>query len=149
MLKATVESLFNSREIIFKQFSESPLAHFNSISGNKIDQHFMVSLREIIFEHMSDENLDVEMLTNLMHTSTSTLYRKVKANTGLKVNEYIKICRLKKAAELLAQGRYKINEVAYLTGFSSASYFATSFLKQFNITPSNFVKSIRSDITES
>ena len=148
LLTATVESLFNSREIIFKQFSESPLAHFNSISGNKIDQQFMVNLREIIVEHMSDENLDVEMLTELMHTSTSTLYRKVKANTGLKVNEYIKICRLKKAAELLAQGRYKINEVAYLTGFSSASYFATSFLKQFNISPSNFLKSIKNDDTE-
>ena len=38
--------------------------------------------------------------------------------------------------------------VAYLTGFSSASYFATSFLKQFNISPSNFVKSIRNDNTE-
>lgn len=148
LLKATIESLFHSREIMFKQFSESPLTHFNSISGNKIDQQFMVSLREIIFEHMSDENLDVEMLTDLMHTSTSTLYRKVKANTGLKVNEYIKICRLKKAAELLAQGKYKINEVAYLTGFSSASYFATSFLKQFNISPSNFVKSIKNDNTE-
>ena len=149
LLKATVQSLFHSRELMYKQFSESPLTHFNSISGNKMDQQFMVSLREIIFEHMSDENLDVEMLTDLMHTSTSTLYRKVKANTGLKVNEYIKICRLKKAAELLAEGKYKINEVAYLTGFSSASYFATSFLKQFNISPSNFVKSIRNDNTES
>ena len=148
LLKASIQSLFHSRELMYKQFSESPLTHFNSISGNKMDQQFMVSLREIIFEHMSDENLDVEMLTDLMHTSTSTLYRKVKANTGLKVNEYIKICRLKKAAELLAEGKYKINEVAYLTGFSSASYFATSFLKQFNISPSNFVKSIRNDNTE-
>ena len=148
LLKATVESLFHSREIIYKQLSEAPLTHFNSITGNKIDQQFMVSLREIIIEHMSDENLDVEMLTNLMHTSTSTLYRKVRANTGLKVNEYIKICRLKKAAELLAQGSYKINEVAYLTGFSSASYFATSFLKQFNISPSNFVKSIKNEKAE-
>lgn len=148
LLKASIQSLFHSREMMYKQFSESPLTHFNSISGNKMDQQFMVSLREIIFEHMSDENLDVEMLTDLMHTSTSTLYRKVKANTGLKVNEYIKICRLKKAAELLAEGKYKINEVAYLTGFSSASYFATSFAKQFNISPSNFVKSIRNDNVE-
>ncbi|MBQ2103896.1 MAG: response regulator, partial [Bacteroidales bacterium] len=145
LMKATIESLFHSREIMYKQFSESPLTHFNSISSNKMDQQFMYDLREKIFEHMADENLDVEMLTRLMGTSTSTLYRKVKANTGQKVNEYIKICRLKKAAELLAEGKYRINEVAYLTGFSSASYFATSFLKQFNISPSNFVKSIKND----
>ena len=148
LMKATIESLFHSRELMYKQFSESPLTHFNSISSNKMDQQFMYDLREIIFEHMADENLDVEMLTNLMGTSTSTLYRKVKANTGLKVNEYIKICRLKKAAELLAEGKYRINEVAYLTGFSSASYFATSFLKQFNISPSNFVKSIKNEAVE-
>ena len=148
LMKATIESLFHSRELMYRQFSESPLTHFNSISGNKMDQQFMYDLREKIFEHMADENLDVEMLTKLMGTSTSTLYRKVKANTGQKVNEYIKICRLKKAAELLAEGKYRINEVAYLTGFSSASYFATSFLKQFNISPSNFVKSIKNESTQ-
>ena len=148
LLKTSIQNLFHSREMMYKQLSESPLTHFSSISGNKMDQQFMTSLREVIIEHMSDENMDIEMLTELMHTSTSTLYRKVKANTGLKVNEYIKICRLKKAAELLAEGKYKINEVAYLTGFSSASYFATSFLKQFNISPSNFVKSIRNENTE-
>ena len=46
----------------------------------------------------------------------------------------------KKAAELLAENNYRINEVAYLVGFSSPSYFTLSFQKQFNMLPSEFTK---------
>jgi AraC-like DNA-binding protein len=67
----------------------------------------------------------------------------VTAGTGLNVNEYIRVCRLKQAAEMLASRRYRVSEVAYLTGFSSPSYFATCFQKQFNMTPSAFVKNLK------
>ena len=79
---------------------------------------------------------------NQLNVSSSTLYRKVKANTGMNVNEYIRLCRLKEAAQLLASRQYRINEVADMLGFSSSSYFAASFQKQFNISPSAFVKSL-------
>lgn len=49
------------------------------------------------------------------------------------------------AAELLASGKYRVNEVADVVGFSSASYFSTNFQKQFSMTPSAFVKSLRSE----
>jgi transcriptional regulator GlxA family with amidase domain len=45
---------------------------------------------------------------------------------------------LKKAAELLAAGDYKMYEIAALTGFSSQSNFARNFHKQFGITPSDY-----------
>ena len=44
---------------------------------------------------------------------------------------------------MLASRRYRVSEVAYLTGFSSPSYFATCFQKQFNMTPSAFVKNLK------
>lgn len=68
--------------------------------------------------------------------------RTIQANTGLSINEYIRVCRLKQAAELLSSQKYKINEVAFMTGFSSPSYFATCFQKQFNLSPSEFVKNL-------
>ena len=55
-------------------------------------------------------------------------------------NDYIRLCRLKKAAELLAKGDLRINEVASKLGFSTTSYFTSCFLKQFGLTPSEFVK---------
>ena len=145
LLRANINSLFKNREITYQQFMNSPLTHFNSVTASNVDQEYMDKLHDIIVKHLADHNLNIEMITDLLGTSKSTLYRKVKANTGLNINEYIRLCRLKQAAEMLSSQKYRINEVAYLVGFSSPSYFATSFQKQFNISPSNFVKRLKGE----
>ena len=145
LLMANISNLFKNKEIAYRQFANSPLSHFNSLSFNNIEKAFMDKLHEAIMKHMAEQDLGIDTLTTLLGTSTSTLYRKIKANTGLNTNEYIRICRLKKAAEMLSTQEYRINEVAYLVGFSSPSYFTTSFQKQFNISPSAFVKNLRTE----
>ena len=143
LLRANIASLFKNRDIAYKQFTDSPLTHFNSVNSSKMDEEFMEKLHGIVMKHMAEQDLSIETLTTLIGTSKSTLYRKVKANTGLNINEYIRLCRLKQAAEMLSSQKYRINEVAYMVGFSSPSYFATSFQKQFNISPSAFVKNLK------
>lgn len=54
--------------------------------------------------------------------------------------DFIRIVRLKRAAELLQEGEYRINEIAILVGFQSQSYFAKSFQKQFGVLPKDFIK---------
>ncbi len=143
LLRANIASLFKNRDIAYKQFTDSPLTHFNSVNTSKMDEEFMEKLHGIVMKHMAEQDLSIETLTSLIGTSKSTLYRKVKANTGLNINEYIRLCRLKQAAEMLSSQKYRVNEVAYMVGFSSPSYFATSFQKQFNISPSAFVKNLK------
>ncbi len=143
LLMANISNLFKNKEIAYRQFANSPLSHFNSVSFNNVEKAFMDKLHETIMKHMAEQDLGIDTLTQLIGTSKSTLYRKIKANTGLNTNEYIRICRLKKAAEMLSTQEYRVNEVAYLVGFSSPSYFTTSFHKQFNISPSVFVKNLR------
>jgi Signal transduction histidine kinase len=143
LLRANIASLFKNRDIAYKQFTDSPLTHFNSVNSSKMDEEFMEKLHGIVMKHMAEQDLSIETLTTLIGTSKSTLYRKVKANTGLNINEYIRLCRLKQAAEMLSSQKYRVNEVAYMVGFSSPSYFATSFQKQFNISPSAFVKNLK------
>ena len=145
LLKANVSNLFKNKEIAFKQFTESPLSHYNSVTVGSVDNDFMEKLHAEVMKHLSEQDLNIEALTSILGTSKSTLYRKIKANTGLNINEYIRLCRLKEAAEMLSSQKYRINEVAYLVGFSSPSYFTTSFQKQFNISPSAFVKRIRQE----
>ena len=108
-----------------------------------MDQEFMERLHETVMKHLAEPDLNIETLTTELGTSKSTLYRKVTANTGLNINEYIRVSRLKKAAEMLSSQKYRISEVAYMTGFSSPSYFATCFQKQFNVSPSAFVKGLK------
>ena len=80
------------------------------------------------------------MIADLMNLSRPTLYRKISAISNLTPNELIKITRLKKAAELIAQGEMKIYEIAEAVGFKSQPYFSQSFSKQFNMSPSQYAK---------
>jgi len=143
LLKANISNLFKNRDIAYKQFTTSPLAHFSSVKTSKIDDDYMTKLHDTVMKHLDEQDLGIETLTAILGTSKSTLYRKVKANTGLNINEYIRLCRLKQAAELLSSQKYRVNEVAYLVGFSSPSYFATCFQNQFNQSPSSFVKNLK------
>lgn len=145
LLKANISNLFRNREISYHQFTASPLSHFSSSVTNDIDDEFMEKLHNTIMQNMAERELNTEELVDLMKISKSTLYRKIKANTGLNTSEYVRLCRLKKAAELLASQEYRINEVAYMVGFSSPSYFATAFLKQFKVSPSAFVKNLNGE----
>ena len=143
LLLANVANLFKNREIANRQFTQSPLTHFNSMVTGGMDQEFMERLHDTVMKHLAEPDLNIETLTTELGTSKSTLYRKVTANTGLNINEYIRVSRLKKAAEMLSSQKYRISEVAYMTGFSSPSYFATCFQKQFNVSPSAFVKGLK------
>ena len=143
LLLANVANLFKNREIANRQFTQSPLTHFNSMVTGGMDQEFMERLHDTVMKHLAEPDLNIETLTTELGTSKSTLYRKVTANTGLNINEYIRVSRLKKAAEMLSSQKYRISEVAYMTGFSSPSYFATCFQKQFNVSPSTFLKGLK------
>jgi DNA-binding response OmpR family regulator len=137
-LQAQIASLLNNRNTLREYFANSPLVHINSIAHTRADEHFLATLHEIIIEHMEDVELDVEQLARYMNMSRVTLYRKIKAISDLTPIELIHITRLKKAAELLATGDYKMYEIAALTGFSSQSNFARNFHKQFGITPTDY-----------
>ena len=140
ILVAQISNLFKNRDIRNKQFVTSPLAHISCSSINKVEYEFVNSLHSFILNHISEPELSIDRLSNEMNMSRATLTRKVKANTGLTVNEYVRICRLKKAVELLSENSYRINEVAYLVGYTSASYFTKVFQKQFGKLPSEFVR---------
>ena len=144
LLEANIANLFKNRDIAYRQFSNSPLSQSTGVATNKMDEDFMSRLHAIVLEKMSENDLGIDDLSSALNISNSTLFRKVKANTGMNIIEYIRLCRLKRAAELLASRQYRINEVADMVGFSSSSYFAANFQKQFNVSPSAFVKGLES-----
>lgn len=90
---------------------------------------------DTLFHH---NKIDVKQLARLMHMSRPTLYRKLKGIMDLTPNEWINETRMNRAAELLAEGRYKASQVARLLGFTSQSSFGKKFLKQFKVTPASY-----------
>ncbi|UBM59065.1 response regulator [Marinilongibacter aquaticus] len=138
-LKVQVANLLDNRQNIIDYFSNSPLAHIRSIAHTKADEKFIERLDAIIDSHIADPNLSVETLAEEMHMSRSTFYRKIKEMSNLSPNELVNIARLKRAAELLQTGEYRIYEVAELVGYNSQTSFGRNFQKQFNMTPSEYM----------
>jgi AraC-like DNA-binding protein len=104
------------------------------------DVEWLEALTDIIKKNLTNEQFTVDTLASEMAVSRSNLRRKVLGVTGLPPNDYIRLVRLKVAAELLQSGKYRVNEVCSLIGFSSHSYFSTCFQKQFGVLPKDYVK---------
>lgn len=94
----------------------------------------------VVEDNIEMEDMDMPFLTDKMCMSHSTLYRKVKGITGLTPNEFIRKIKLTRAVQLLKSENVAINEIPFLTGFNSISYFRRVFKKEFGITPSEFIQ---------
>ena len=73
-----------------------------------------------------------------MNISRSGLFAKLKLLADVTPNEMIQVVRLRHAARLLREGKYRVNEVCYMVGFSSPSYFSKCFSKQFGVKPAEY-----------
>ena len=138
-LHVQITNLLTNRNKIREHFANSPLTHIKSIAYSKADEQFLEELNNVIYENIEDPELDVEQVAKKMNMSRPTFYRKIKVVSDLTPNELINLARLKKAAELLAEGSYKIYEVAEMVGYNSQTNFGRSFLKQFGVTPRDYV----------
>lgn len=144
-LQVQIANLLTNRHKIREYFANSPLVHIKSMAYSSADEQFLETLNETIRLHLEDTALDVETLARVMNMSRPTLYRKIKAISNLTPNELINITRLKKAAEMLAAGQYKVYEVADMVGYNSQNNFGRNFLKQFGITPTEYMSMKKGD----
>jgi AraC-like DNA-binding protein len=97
---------------------------------------------DIISNHISDSDFNLESLSNEAGMSQMNLYRKIKGLFGLSPAEFVKTIRLKQGAEMLSIKTGNISEIAYEVGFNNPAYFSTCFRQQFGISPSTFVKNL-------
>jgi DNA-binding response OmpR family regulator len=140
-LQVQVSSLIKNRNKIKAYFASSPLIHIKTMAYSKGDEQFLEKLQETILKNLDNQNLDVEHLAEHMNMSRPTLYRKIKSISDLTPNELINLARLKKAAELLNEGFFKIYEVSEMVGYSSQTHFGRNFAKQFGMSPSDYIHS--------
>ncbi|MBQ1980786.1 MAG: helix-turn-helix domain-containing protein [Alistipes sp.] len=102
------------------------------------DEDLLNRFIEHIKKNMSDINLSIDDIASDMCMSRSNLFRKVKQITGIGPNEYMRLARLKRAAELLQERRHSIADICMLVGFNSPSYFSSCFKKQYGCLPTDY-----------
>ncbi len=142
-LLAQMKSIFSNRKNIKAYFTNSPISHLKEMNISAADKTFITQLNKVIYDNISDIDLNVDELSRLMNMSRPTLYRKIKGLSDLTPNELIIASRLKKAAELLSANNYRISEVAMMVGYSVQSNFSRDFHKQFGISPSHFLEQLK------
>lgn len=133
----------NMRQKFSLQISSIPSANEN-VEENKhfmsaIDKEFYDKVVQLIHEHMDDPEFGVTMLSRKVAMSAPILYKKLKAVSDLSVNDFIKLIRMKKAAELLLKKELTIAEIAYQVGYNDRKYFSKEFKKQYGVTPTEFM----------
>jgi signal transduction histidine kinase/ligand-binding sensor domain-containing protein/DNA-binding response OmpR family regulator len=138
-LSAQISNLLLNRNKIKEYFANSPLTHIKTIGYTKADKAFLEKLKQVIDDNLTNIDIDVECIAKIMNMSRPTFYRKIKALSNLTPHELIHITRLKKAAELLSEGNYKVYEVSAMVGYSLQTNFARDFHKQFGMTPTEYV----------
>lgn len=111
-------------------------------SLNKVDQEFFDKMNKLIEKNISGD-VDVNMLAENLAMSTSTLYRKMKALTGISTNEYIRKYKMQYAERLLLGGKYTISEISFMVGMNSVAYFRRCFKAEFGEIPSEYLKHLK------
>ena len=139
-LKVSVANLLSNHEKLHAAFAHSPFIQTNSMAMTKADETFLKTLNEVIVANMQNPDFCLDDMASLLNMSRSSLNRKIKGVLDMTPNDYIRLERLKKAAQLLREGECKVNEVCYMVGFNTPSYFTKCFQKQFGILPKDFVK---------
>jgi len=139
-LKACISNLLNNREKLRTAFMNSPFVPSNTMAITKADENFLKTLNEMVLSNMQNPDFCLDDMANILNMSRSSLNRKIKGTLDLTPNDYIRLERLKKAAQLLKEGECKVNEVCYMVGFNTPSYFTKCFQKQFGVLPKDFAK---------
>lgn len=163
LLQARINNLLMQRIKLTEAFSARPAETSSQSTGtpppdnsleekkailkkslSEIDKEFIDKLSRTITDNIPQENVDVNFLAGVFCMSSSTLYRKVKALTGLSPNEYIRKTKMHIAEQLLLAGRYTFSEISYKVGMNSNAYFRNCFKEEFGMTPTEYLKKVNS-----
>lgn len=126
----------------FKQFFSEEL----SITAPKIttsdkDRVFMEEIHKILNANLTNSDFSVDDFAGMINLGRTIFFKRLKDLTGYSPNDYIRVYRLKEAADLLRCGVFTVSEVCFKVGFKDPFYFSRRFKEQYGESPSVYQKS--------
>ena len=105
------------------------------------EQLFLEKALSCVHEHLDDSSYDRDAFAADMGASSSTLYNKLRAITGMNVTTFIRDVRMKEARRLAEKDpNMRVSDLAYRVGFQDPKYFSTCFKKYFGVQPKEFME---------
>lgn len=148
ILEQSVENILNTRKSLIEKFKKDIILKPKELDITSEDEIFLKKSIKIVEENFNNTEFCVSDFINEMGMSRSALYRKLKALTGQSITEFIKVLKLKRAAQLISETKLTISEIAFTLGFNDLKYFRKSFKKQFSVLPSQYRLNLYLEKTE-
>lgn len=145
ILESRIENLISSREALRQTYQTMIGLNPEKIQVTSVDEKFMKKALEIVEENISNSDFTVEDLSKEVGMSRVSLYKKLLALTKKTPVEFIRIIRLKRAADLLQNSQLSVSEVAYQVGFNSPRYFSRYFKEYYKELPSEYINKHRKE----
>ena len=140
VLMVRIQSLLQNKEKTDKEISEKLFGGIKDVKLTGSDQDFLNSCIKVVQEHIANADFDLPTFAQLMNTSKSTLYKKLRMLTGLSTSAFIRSIRMKSACELLRNNpEAHISDIAYAVGYNDPKYFSSCFKKDFGCLPSEYL----------
>ena len=140
LLKGKIRNILKAKQRLRYYYSNTIDIDTAKMTSNTLDEEFMSKAIQIVEENIDDEDFTADDLAEKLCMSRSSLYLKMNSVSGEPPANFIRRIRFNKACQLLLEGRYTISEISSQVGFSSPSYFSTSFKKYVGCLPSDYVK---------
>ena len=103
-----------------------------------LDEKLIEKAIKYVEDNISRSDLSVEELSRELGMSRVHLYKKMLQITGKTPIEFIRVIRLKRAAQLLRDSQLHVSEIAFQVGFNNPKYFSRYFKEEFGVLPSTY-----------
>ncbi len=145
-LMLQINKLIEKRELLHKHYavietSENVVEEDPILELPDKDNYFLKEVEKLLEQNMTNPEFSVDDFAQMMNTGRTLFFKKVKYLTGYTPNEFIRVRRMKKAAELLKTYKYNVSEVSYMVGINDPFYFSKCFKAQFGCSPSRYLNS--------
>ncbi|MBN2264107.1 MAG: response regulator, partial [Prolixibacteraceae bacterium] len=116
VLAARIDSLLSRNQKTDEYIKRSLIIENQQVDVDSADEKLLKEAIEFINAHISDSEINIDKMCKEIGISHSSLYRKVKAQTGMSLNELIRHVKMKKAAQLIKTKKFTIAEIMDQTG---------------------------------
>ena len=140
VLLARIQNLIDHKLKADEKLAEQLFAGIKDVKVSHADEDFLKACVACVQRHLADADFSLPAFAEEMNMSTSALYKRLRATTGLTTSAFIRTLRMKSAQRLLQQNPHaRISDVAYAVGYTDPKYFSSCFKKDFGVLPSEFL----------
>ena len=139
MLRSSIQNVISTTELIRNKYTHEVEYDYSALRMTSSEDELIAKVMAAIQKNIDNQEFSVEDLGKEVGMSRVQMNRKIKETLNTTPSFLIRSTRLKQAAYLLINNKVNISEVADKVGFSTHSYFSSSFKEYFGMSPKEFV----------